>query len=55
MDRKTANLVLIVLLVIVLIAVLPAWPYSSSWGWYPVGGTGLLLAILIAVILLAKT
>jgi len=51
MDR-TARLIIIVLLVILLIGVLPTWPYSHAWGYYPVGGVGLLLAIVIAVLLL---
>lgn len=53
--NRTAQLILIVVLVILLIGLLPTWPYSSGWGYYPVGGVGLLLAILIAVLLLKGT
>jgi hypothetical protein len=53
--NRTAQLILIVLLVILLIGLLPSWPYSSGWGYYPVGGVGLLLAILIAVLLIKGT
>jgi hypothetical protein len=53
--NRTAQLILIVLLVILLIGLLPTWPYSSGWGYYPVGGVGLLLAILIAVLLIKGT
>jgi hypothetical protein len=44
--------ILIVLLILLLIGALPAWPYSSGWGYYPSGGLGLLLLIVIVVALL---
>jgi hypothetical protein len=39
--------ILIVILVLVLIGALPTWPYSSGWGFYPSGGLGLILLIII--------
>jgi hypothetical protein len=45
------NLLTLVLLIIVLLAVLPTWPYSSGWGYYPSGGVGLILIILIILLL----
>ena len=39
--------ILIVLLVLLLLGALPTWPYSAGWGYYPSGGLGLLLLILI--------
>lgn len=45
------NLILLVLLIVVLLAVLPRWPYSSGWGYYPSGGVGLILLILIVILL----
>jgi hypothetical protein len=50
--NRTAQLVLLVILVIVLLGVLPTWPYSSGWGYYPTGGVGLLLLILIIALVL---
>ena len=44
--------VLIIILILLLIGALPTWPYSSGWGYYPGGGVGL---ILIIVIILAVT
>ena len=44
--------ILLVILVLLLLGVLPLWPYSSGWGYYPSGGLGLLLII---VIILAVT
>jgi hypothetical protein len=39
--------ILIVVLVLMLLGALPRWPHSSGWGYYPSGGVGLLLLILI--------
>jgi len=41
---------LFILLIILLIGALPAWPYSTGWGYYPSGGAGLLLVVLIVLI-----
>lgn len=46
--------VLVVLLILMLIGVLPAWPHSRSWGYGPTGGLGLVLVILIILLLLGK-
>jgi len=42
---------LLIILVIVLLGALPVWPYSGGWGYYPSGGLGLLLLIVIALLL----
>jgi hypothetical protein len=44
---------LLVLLIILLIGALPTWPYSAEWGYYPSGGLGLLL-IIVLVLLFAR-
>jgi len=49
--NRTAQLVLLIVLVIVLLGVLPTWPYSAGWGYYPTGGVGLIVLILILVLL----
>ncbi|MCE3044366.1 DUF3309 family protein [Legionella sp. 16cNR16C] len=41
----------LILLIIILLAVLPTWPYSSGWGYYPSGAVGLILIILIILLL----
>jgi hypothetical protein len=46
--------ILIIILVLALFGSLPAWPYSSGWGYYPSGGLGLLLLIVLVVILLDR-
>jgi Protein of unknown function (DUF3309) len=51
MRRNPLAIVLVVLLVILLIGLLPSWPYSVGWGYYPSGGLGLLLLILVVLLL----
>ena len=41
--------ILLILLVLVLVGALPTWPYSGSWGYYPSGGLGLVLIILLVL------
>lgn len=48
------SIILIVLLVLVLIGAFPTWPHSSNWGWYPSGGLGLVLVILLVLFLLGR-
>jgi hypothetical protein len=45
------NLLLMIVLIMLVLGLLPTWPYSSGWGYYPSGGTGLLLLILVIVVL----
>ena len=44
--------ILLVLLILMLIGAVPAWPHSKSWGYYPSGGLGLVVLILLILILL---
>jgi len=46
--------ILIVILILLLIGALPAWPYSTGWGYYPGGGVGLILIIVIVLVLAAR-
>jgi len=41
---------LFIVLILLIIGALPAWPYSAGWGYYPAGGGGLLLFVLIIVL-----
>ncbi|HWC02982.1 MAG TPA: DUF3309 family protein [Methylomirabilota bacterium] len=43
--------VLLIILVLLLIGTLPAWPYSSGWGYFPSGGLGLILLIVLILFL----
>ena len=44
------NILLALILFILLLGVLPTWPYSSGWGYYPSGGLGILLIVLLVVL-----
>jgi hypothetical protein len=46
--------ILVIVLVLLLVGALPSWPYSTGWGYYPSGGLGLVLLILIVLLLLGR-
>jgi hypothetical protein len=46
--------ILIVILVLALVGALPTWPYSRGWGYYPSGGVGLIVLILIILLLMGR-
>jgi hypothetical protein len=48
------NLVLLVVVLLLLFGALPTWPYSHDWGYYPSGGLGLLLLILVIFALMPR-
>ncbi len=48
------GLILVIILVLALVGALPAWPYSTGWGYYPSGGVGLVVLVLIILLLLGK-
>ncbi|MCX6865480.1 MAG: DUF3309 family protein [Verrucomicrobia bacterium] len=46
--------ILLIVLILVLVGALPAWPHSRSWGYAPSGGLGLILVILVVLLLLGR-
>jgi hypothetical protein len=46
--------ILIIVLILVLLGVIPTWPHSRNWGYYPSGGVGLLLLIIIILLLMGR-
>ena len=44
--------VLLIVLVLLLLGALPAWPHSRSWGYYPSGGLGLVVVVLLILLLM---
>jgi hypothetical protein len=46
--------ILIIVLVLFLIGALPSWGHSRSWGYYPSGGIGLILVIIVVLVLLGR-
>jgi Protein of unknown function (DUF3309) len=46
--------ILLILLVLLLVGALPAWPYSGGWGYYPSGGLGLVLIVLLVLVVTGR-
>ena len=46
--------ILLIVLVLLLVGALPAWPHSRSWGYYPSGGLGLVVVILLVLLLAGR-
>ncbi|HSY33261.1 MAG TPA: DUF3309 family protein [Verrucomicrobiae bacterium] len=47
-------IILLVVLVVLAFGSVPAWPYSRGWGYYPSGGLGLVVVILVILLLLGR-
>ena len=45
---------LLIILIFLLVGALPTWPYSSGWGYYPSGGLGLVLVVIIVLFLMGR-
>ena len=50
----TLGTILLIVLILILIGVLPTWPYSGGWGYYPTGGVGIVLLIIIVLLLMGR-
>jgi hypothetical protein len=48
------SLILFIILIVLLVGALPTWPYSSGWGYYPSGGLGLVVLILLILLLMGR-
>jgi hypothetical protein len=46
------RLIILIIVVILLLGALPTWPYSAGWGYYPAGGLGTILIIVLILVLL---
>jgi len=46
--------ILVIILILLLIGALPAWPYSTGWGYFPSGGLGLILIIVLVLVLTGR-
>jgi hypothetical protein len=45
------TIILLIILLLILVGALPSWPYSSGWGYYPSGGIGLVLVVVLVLYL----
>lgn len=50
---STSN-ILIIVLILFLVGALPTWPHSSSWGYFPSGGLGLVLVVVVVLMLMGR-
>lgn len=46
--------ILLIVLILLLIGAIPAWPHSRDWGYYPSGGLGLVVVIVIVLVLMGR-
>lgn len=46
--------ILLIILILLLIGAFPSWPYSAGWGYYPSGGLGLVLLIVLILVLMGR-
>jgi hypothetical protein len=47
-------MLLLLLLLVLILAVIPTWPYSRGWGYYPSGGLGLALVVVVLLVLMGR-
>ncbi len=50
----TLSTLLLIVLILILVGALPTWPHSKSWGYYPSGGAGLIVIVLIILLLTGR-
>jgi hypothetical protein len=48
------RLLLMIVLIVLILGLLPAWPYSTGWSYYPSGGFGLILIIVLILMLMGR-
>jgi len=48
------KMLILLILIVLLFAAVPAWPYSRSWGYYPSGGLGLVVLIVVILLLMGR-
>jgi hypothetical protein len=52
--KMSLGTILLIILILILIGALPTWPYSSGWGYYPSGGLGLVVIILLILVFMGR-
>lgn len=46
--------ILLIVLILLLVGALPAWPHSANWGYYPTGGLGIVLLIVVILLVMGR-
>ncbi len=50
----TIGTILLIVLILALVGAIPTWPHSKSWGYYPTGGLGFVVLILLVLVLMGR-
>lgn len=50
----SSSTILIIILLLVFLGALPTWPHSANWGYFPSGGAGIILIILVVLLLMGR-
>lgn len=50
----TLSTILLIVLILILVGALPTWPHSKSWGYFPSGGLGLVVIVLLILLLTGR-
>jgi hypothetical protein len=50
----TLGTILLIILILLLVGAIPAWPYSRGWGYYPGGGLAVVLVIVLVLVLMGQ-
>ena len=50
----TLGTILLIILLLLLVGALPAWPHSSNWGYYPTGGLGIVVVIVVVLLVMGR-
>jgi hypothetical protein len=48
------SFILLIVLILLLIGALPSWPHSRSWGYFPSGGLGLVVLVIVILLLMGR-
>jgi membrane protein YdbS with pleckstrin-like domain len=51
---RLTEMLFLLLLIVLILAVIPSWPYSRGWGYYPSGGLGLVLLVVVILLLMGR-
>jgi hypothetical protein len=54
LTERLMSTILLIILVLLVVGALPTWPYSSGWGYYPSGGLGLVVVIVLILVLTGR-
>ena len=53
-NTMSVGTILLIVLILILVGVLPTWPHSRSWGYYPAGGLGLVVLIIVILLVMGR-